>query len=1041
MEGSSDYVVKISADASDAISKIENVDKALDDTANHAADLSGSLNESSSLGASLAGQASNMAASLSNAFDYAASMERAFASASAAVEPLGAALAQDFAGTRGIVEDFSAGLTGLQQHLISSQIALDGMGEKIQEAMAGMGADAPRKAVNELISLSNTVEKLNSQYEYQSDKIIDIKIALKDATEQLARLEQTQEGIVADAQKELAMAESRLEEFRDRAQRDIADGFKPSAGVERAIAMLESRIDMLKSGISSGDFGNLPGYSVYAEQTTTLERFIANLQDKLAGEAAAMERTDRQAQLYGARIESISAAQAQAAETTAAASGRFAGMASVLAGIGSKLAAVASSAASFASSLGKVGASGLKNLASMAGRIAGHIKEWSRHTLSAGDAVKSLHKRFTNFFSMMVTRLKRMAITSIFKDISATSGQIAQVSASYNAAVSGMVSSSKAFGAQLVAIMEPVISTVGPAISRLLDMLTAGADRLSQFTARLAGRETYIKASKGVYDYAQAVDGEADSAKKAAKANKEYKASVMSFDELHKLEGMSTDADVSDITGITDSQIKQAQTQATAFNEVADSLRKAWQAGDFGGVGMIAADQVGRAFDWLKDVAGWSTNADKFSEILHGITAAINGFFSNLGADKIGSVLADVANSFINGFSILIHEIDGGQIGQRIGEAVAAFARDVDWVIAGQNLIAGLQFVVDMAAGFLNTDALAQLGAGVASFFAGIAAEFDPSKWGDVLASAVNGIAGFFASAFNPDTFAEIGVKFAEMVNNMFSGLDEGQLADGINNFAKSITSFINNALSHIDWGSIASTLGQLASNLDWGSVFELIGLAALPALLPAVAGLAVKGLAAAAAALGGGIPALIAAAVAAVATALALNWDTVTEWAGKAWEKIKEWGSAIADFFSGVVGGIVDAFKGVVDFVGGIGSSIADGVSAAGSWLGDKWNAAKSFITGGEVQVNAVPESIAASGVMASSASGTGADAYSVMAGLNSSFNSAIAEATNRILAALGQSGDVVLYVDSERLARATVRGLNTADLRQNAAGSVAFI
>ena len=1036
-----DFVVRIKADASDAINTLEQVDTKLEDTAQQASDLSGNLDKSSGLGAELANQATKMADSLSRGFDYASSMERAFANASAAVEPLGAALASEFEGISGKVSGFSTELSNVTTRLITSQNALESMGDKVRETMEGLGADAPRKTINELISLSNTVNKLNDAYERQSDKIIDIKLQLKDATNQLASLEDTQASIVADAQKELTMAESRLEEFKARARQNIADGFKPSAGIERAIGTLENRIQMIQSGIQ-GDHMSLPGYAEYAQQTDRLSAFIGQLQERLAGEEASMARVDRQAELYGARINALGVTQEQASATATKAESRFARLGTVLAGIGSRLASVASHAASFAKSLGKISLNGFRNIASMASKIGTAMKDWHKHTMNAGDAVKALHKRFTGFFRMMITRAKRMAISAIFKDISSNSGQIAQMSDSYNEAISGMVNSSKAFGAQLVAIMEPVISVVGPAISRIIDLLTTGADRLAQFTARLAGRDTYIKASKGVYDYASAVDSSTDSTKKAEKATKAFKASVMSFDELHKLEGSSDDVDASSITGITDGQLKKAATQATALNEVADKVREAWRRGDFGSVGKIAAMELGKAFDWLRNVAGWSANATKFSDMLSGVTSAVNGFVSGLKGETIGSAVADVANTVLNGFSILLSTIDGTAIGQQIGTMISSFAQDVDWTLAGQNLIAGFQFVVNMASGFLTTDALTQLGAGVASFFAGVAAEFDPAKWGAMLSGAVNGIASFFATAFTPETFAEMGTKLGETINSIFAGIKPEQLADGINAFVESLTSFINNAIGALDWSSIAQALGEVGSKLDWGSIFEIIGLAALPALIPAVIGLITKGLAAAAAAAIGGVPLLVGGVIAAVVAALVVNWDSVKEWAKGAWAAIEGWGEKIKGFFKGVVDGIVNGLRNIGEFFGGIGEGIGNGIKGAGAWIGEKATAVKNFFTGGDNSTETeIPETAISGTSLLTETSLACADAETILSRLDTSFNATIQQATNLILNALGQSGDVVLYVDSERLARATVRGLNTADLRQNATGGLSFV
>ena len=82
---------------------------------------------------------------------------------------------------------------------------------------------------------------------------------------------------------------------------------------------------------------------------------------------------------------------------------------------------------------------------------------------------------------------------------------------------------------QLGASLATLVAAVTPLLLRLINLITAVADAMTQLFAALGGHGFYAKATKGVKGWGDAAGG-------AAKAAKEWKNQLMGFDEINRLE-------------------------------------------------------------------------------------------------------------------------------------------------------------------------------------------------------------------------------------------------------------------------------------------------------------------------------------------------------------------------------------------------------------------------------------------------------------------------------------------------------------------------
>lgn len=399
------------------------------------------------------------------------------------------------------------------------------------------------------------------------------------------------------------------------------------------------------------------------------------------------------------------------------------------------------------------------------------------------NAIKKLRQSFTSFYTMFMTRVKRMAVSFVFEDTKSNVGDMARIAAQFNNAVSGLIDSVRALGAQIVAILEPIVATFGPGLSKLIDMLTAAADKAAQFAARVTGNELYVKATKGSSDYAKSLDDTADSTRKANKAAKEYENTVLGFDQLHKLNGKK------DVTGLglDSATLSMAKTQVTALNDLADRIYKAFSSRDFLKGGRLLAEGVNEAFNWIGRVAGWTQNAKKFTSVLTDFKNTTNGFVSGLNPSVIGSSIGDVLNTLSHAVLQLTDPntgIDFGEIGRKLGQTLGEMFKTIDARAAGTGFMQAMQGVSRYINGILSQSNLFE---GLADFLIGSinssVETFDPDELSDTISGLINSLFYFINRLFDKDAgidFTNIGSKLGQTLLKSLQKTDWNEVGRGI---------------------------------------------------------------------------------------------------------------------------------------------------------------------------------------------------------------------------------------------------------------------
>jgi hypothetical protein len=471
----------------------------------------------------------------------------------------------------------------------------------------------------------------------------------------------------------------------------------------------------------------------------------------------------------------------------------FRGTASYAVSALSNLSGAAGVAMSIASGLGNIFVKAFSKIKSGINSAVKKFKLFNNNMFSMDKMAKKVTRSLTSVWTTFVGRIRRLAAGEIFNDVTENIGKLANMSPHFNTAVSNMIDSAKALGAQIIAGIEPIVSALGPIVSEITDELTKLADAASQFIARLSGGDTYIKAIKGQSDYAKSIDNSTSSTEALNKATKDYKETVLGFDQLNKMEDASS--------GIASSSLETTYTGSDAFNELATDMHDAAENGDFETVGKDVTKGISLITQSLADAVGWSKNKDRIKDTLSKVSDTINGFSKGLiehGA-QIGSNIADIGNTLVESAGYLLNNISALDLGAGIGEILDSSINNFNWDTLGADIVDGIEFALDFVTGLVNSDFLADLGTALSDAIRGMIEALDPEKWAAALDAIVKGIFDFFANInIDNEDAAALGNKIVEFLKLSLLNLDWQAVSDGVSNVIRILIDTLSGLLTSI---------------------------------------------------------------------------------------------------------------------------------------------------------------------------------------------------------------------------------------------------
>ena len=409
-----------------------------------------------------------------------------------------------------------------------------------------------------------------------------------------------------------------------------------------------------------------------------------------------------------------------------------------------------------------------EELAAKENKVANSANKARRSTGSWLDSFSNKTKRTSGLLHNLATRLRGITL-SLFIFNWITKGWNAMVSAvkdgtqnmakyssDVNAKMSQLTSAVATLKNALGALSAPIISAVGPALTYLINMLTAAINKVNQFISALTGKTTWTKATTQVKDYAAGLD-------KASGAAKKLKGQLQSFNELNNIS--SNDGGSGGAGGgsgnVSDMFEELPIDQGIA--DLAEEIKNAIKSGDWEGLGQTIRDEIASAVGKIK----WRKIYKKADQFGVNFAKFLNGLFSE---DKKGnSVFTATADVIAGALNTALHGLDG-------------FASKFKWKQFGTNLAGGCK-----------------------RFFE----KWDAQLTGDTFSKFVNGIlsaiVSFVKGLNDSDTWATIMQKFVDFLG----AVDFKKLAINLSDFVSELLRALKKAIDAIKDNDVFTAIGQ----------------------------------------------------------------------------------------------------------------------------------------------------------------------------------------------------------------------------------------
>ena len=469
----------------------------------------------------------------------------------------------------------------------------------------------------------------------------------------------------------------------------------------------------------------------------------------------------------------------------------------------------------------RAAANGVKTLAS---RLKSYISQAKSAKLQSNALVKAL----TSMKRLLITRIKRMFISSIFNSAKESLQTLAKFSDTFNSAMSNIKNSAKQLSGNLAVSMGTLIEKLEPILTQFLETLSKVITYVNAFFAMLSGKTTMTVAKKQTDSYRDSLDG-------AAKSAEELKNQVYGFDELNKRNGKDDDGGAGDGSDLfeevpIDSLFPE---ELSKLKDYLMELKDLWQNGEFFNFGKKLGEGLSELLQSLDD---WINNKfrPKGVQWAKNIAELLNGLVDGVKWDQLGKTVADGINAVFDILNTFLKNFDFEKLGRGIGAAINGLFKNIEWDQIGETFANKWNALIDLIFGLVDEIDWATLGDSFAEGLSGFINTVDREKLAATITTSINGIVEAFQHFIDGVDWNDLGSKLGTFINDLFEGVDWAAAGQMLGDAVKGVLHFIVTAIEETDWQAIGHSVAEFIGGIDWTGVadalFEGIG-AALGAL------------------------------------------------------------------------------------------------------------------------------------------------------------------------------------------------------------------
>ena len=444
------------------------------------------------------------------------------------------------------------------------------------------------------------------------------------------------------------------------------------------------------------------------------------------------------------------------------------------------------------------------------------LKAFAKQAKKTGLSTNGLVKSLTSLKTMLTARIKRMFISTVFRDVGEGLQQLALFDSRFNAQMSNIKNRLTQLSGNLSATVGNLLSALEPVITAVIDLMNKAVTAVNQFFAALSGKRTYTAAKRGNEQFAE-------SAEEAATAQKKLNRELYSFDELNR-------QSKPDESATADKEKSAIQFEEMPLNLPAgvmkwvDDLKSAWKSADWPGVGSVLADGLNatlkKADDWINNTLRpkgkeW---AGRFAEIF-------NGLFEKTDWNALGktvadgfTAIADIANSFFTKFK-------AKNFGGGLGTAIKSWFDNIDWPLIGQTFANGWNTILHTVEGIVTTPGIwASIGQSIGQFVKSWFTNIDLNSIATSLIATFNGVTSLINAFLDQNPFEGVAEKIYTAVNRVLHEVNWVELGAAFGRLFLDVLKTLFTIVKEIDWVQLGVAVGQALSSINWGEVFANIG-------------------------------------------------------------------------------------------------------------------------------------------------------------------------------------------------------------------------
>jgi hypothetical protein len=420
-----------------------------------------------------------------------------------------------------------------------------------------------------------------------------------------------------------------------------------------------------------------------------------------------------------------------------------------------------------------------------------------------GGGLKNILKYTLGIRSLFVLVNKlRSALVDGFKNLSQYSGET-------NNSLSMLMSSLTQLKNAFAVAFAPILNVVAPILNSIIQKIISVVNTFGQLTSALTGKTTYIKAKKVQQDYAKSLNSNAASATNAKKANEELQRTILSFDQINKMDdNSSSDSDngIADTGGLSPSDMFDTQSIPSRIKGIADMIKQAWKNADFTDIGTMVGNKLNAALNSIP----WDKIRNTCNKIAKSIATFLNGFIEAVDWKLVGNTFAQGINTVFDAANTFAENFHWKSLGDAIGNGVNGALGGLDWNLIQETVHNIATGITDTLNSFIQTT--------------------DWALVGQSFGNGINTILDFFYTGINNFDWTGAGTALAEFVNNAINTIDFVKLGQTVSDGVKGVFDFGIAAIEGVDWPTVGEKVWDGLSAIDWSGIsdkfFELLGAA-----------------------------------------------------------------------------------------------------------------------------------------------------------------------------------------------------------------------